>query len=181
MDYVKKVREIVENCIESRKAFDAAIAEAQRDESLSGKGIADKIMTLKLQRDECIVAAHKALLGLKDEFIAAAEKSNLISGDMNNDDAAIFMSGIELSVSQFEDIANRNKDNPFVLALAHKYIDEHKGFVATLPLSVPQIIANFTDFADRACNMIYEPAESIRLAYFLDERRFNPEGCDRIS
>ena len=181
MNYVEEVRKIVEDTIESPTAIDAEIKDTQKDESLSATGIADKVAELKNQASELVVAAHKQLLSLKEEFHEAAEKLSLFDGDMLNDDARIIQSGISLSTEQIEHLAERNKDNAFVLELLRKYCSDNH-VVATIPLSVPQIIANFDEFSDRAISMLHEPASSLRLAYFIDEKRgYVPEGAERVS
>lgn len=182
MNYVEEVKKIVEDCVERRKEIDDEVEAVRKDELLSATGIEEKVSALKIRANELVISAYKELISLREQFAEVAEKSTLIDGSMNNEDAAIFMSGIELTVAQFEDIVSRNVNNPFLISLAKKYIDEHKGFTATLPLSVPQVVKNFNEYIDIATNMLHEPSGSLKVVFFLDEKRgYVPEGAERFS
>ena len=184
MNYVKTVKNHVEQLHERIKAIEADIAnvdKASKAGSIGPKTAAEKIADLKAQRDADVIATHREILSFKEKFKEAAEKASLIDGSMNNSDAVIFQSGVKLTEQQFNALVERNKKNPFVIALAHKYAEEHEEIsnVANLPPRTEQIIANFNEFADVAASMCYESPESIRVAMFF-QMQPDPEGAESI-
>lgn len=183
MNYVKTIKNLVEQLHERVKTIEADIenvAKMSRAGSIGAKTAAEKIADLKAQRDADVIATRHEILRLKEPFKEAAEKASLIDGSMNNSDAVIFQSGVKLTEQQFNALVERNKKNPFVIALAHKYAEEHEEISkANLPLSTERIIANFNEFADFAASMCYESPESIRVAMFFQVHP-DPEGAESI-
>ena len=171
MDYVKAVKDLVAQLHERIKGYNAEIEKLQKERNrgtIGPKTASEKIESLKKQQTADIVATRRAILSYKDKFREETEKANLIDGSMNNSDAAIFQSGIKLTEQQFNAIVERNRKNPFVIALARKYLEEHNDFFANMPPTAGQTIEAFDEFVEMAATICYEDPNSLRTAMFLE-------------
>lgn len=183
MDFVKKIHEIVESCVENYKDMETelkSISNSLKKGDITPKAANTRRTELREKKSELYAKARSEIRQAQSDFKAAVDKASLIDGSMNNADAAIFQSGITLTSKQFENIVERNKHNPFVVGLARKYLNDHKDFTATMPLDYDQIVKNYDAFAEAASGVVADDLSSIRLALFLNGN-VDPEGVDLIS
>ena len=178
MNFGAEVKAVVESHVASMDALDneaRKIEEQLKQERITGRVAAEKRKEIEDRRAVAITTAQEEINRLHQEHDAAVDAWNALDGSKLHPDAELLKLDLPMNQTQFQQLADKHKDNSLMLSLLAAYADRHQEepLFADRPADEKTRKSEFSDFCERAAGCIRNH-NRIAAAMFLGGKYIPP-------